>query len=117
MAPLYLSHGITSVRDPGAWMEAFDATRASGKTVTPDYSLPVPHLTTYPPAHPADSYIVQDAEECHLAVDRLARQGATVIKVYFGLSIGMIKEICTTAHGYGLPVTAHLETANATRCH
>jgi len=112
MAPLYLSHGITSVRDPGAWMEAYGPTRASGKPL-PRLFLAGPHLTTYPPAHPADSYIVQDVEESHLAVDRLARQGATVIKVYFGLSIGMIKEICTTAHGYGLPVTAHLETANA----
>jgi imidazolonepropionase-like amidohydrolase len=112
MAPLYLSHGITSVRDPGAWIEAYGPTRASGKPL-PRLFLAGPHLTTYPPAYPADSYIVQDAEECRLAVHRLAGQGATVIKVYFGLSIGMIKEICTTAHGYGLPVTAHLETANA----
>jgi imidazolonepropionase-like amidohydrolase len=36
-----------------------------------------------------------------------------VIKVYFGLSIGMIREICTTAHHYGVPVTAHLEITNA----
>lgn len=112
MAPLYLRYGITSVRDPGAWMEAFGPVRASGKPL-PRLFLAGPHLTTFPPAHPADSYIVQDAEECRLAVHKLAGQGATVIKVYFGLSVGMIREICTTAHRYGLPVTAHLETANA----
>ena len=112
LANLFLSRGVTSVRDPGAWIEAFDSVRASGKML-PRLFLAGPHLNTYPPAYPRDAIIVKDEEECRLAVHRLARQGATVIKVYFGLSIGMIREICTTAHQYGLPVTGHLETANA----
>jgi imidazolonepropionase-like amidohydrolase len=40
-------------------------------------------------------------------------QGASVIKVYYGLSIGTIREICATAHQFGVPVTAHLEITNA----
>ncbi len=112
MADFYLRHGITSVRDPGAWLEAYDSVRAMGKPL-PRLFLTGPHLNTYPPAYPADCILVKDTEECRLAVHKLAGQGATAIKVYFGLSIGMIKEICTTAHLYGLPVTAHLETANA----
>lgn len=112
LATLYLSHGVTSVRDPGEWIESYDSLRASGKRI-PRLFLSGPHLDTYPPAYPEDSYIVKDAEEARLAVDQFAREGATVIKVYFGLSIGVIREICTTAHHYGLPVTAHLEITNA----
>ena len=29
---LYLSHGVTSVRDPGAWIEAYEAVRQSKET-------------------------------------------------------------------------------------
>src|SRR5215475_1978500 len=28
---LYLSHGVTSTRDPGAWIEAYDGARQSGR--------------------------------------------------------------------------------------
>ena len=112
MASLFLSHGVTSVRDPGEWIESYDGIRASGKAI-PRLFLAGPHIDTYPPAYPLDAYIVKDAEEARLAVDQFARQGATVIKVYYRLSIGMIVEICNTAHRYGLPVTAHLEITNA----
>jgi len=109
---LYLSHGVTSIRDPGEWIESYDGVRSAGKPI-PRLFLAGPHINTYPPAYPEDAVIVQDAEEARLAVNKLAAQGATVIKVYFGLPVGMIKEICATAHHYGLPVTAHLEITNA----
>ncbi len=112
MATLFLSHGITSARDPGAWIEAYDSVRATGKSL-PRLFLTGPHINAYPPAYPRDSYIVQDAIEGKQAVEKLVGQGATAIKVYYGLSIGIIKEVCTTAHLYGLPVTAHLEITNA----
>jgi len=109
---LYLSHGVTSIRDPGEWIESYDEVRSTGKPI-PRLFLAGPHINTYPPAYPEDAIIVQDAEEGRLAVNMLADQGATVIKVYFGLSIGIIKEVCTAAHIHGLPVTAHLEITNA----
>jgi imidazolonepropionase-like amidohydrolase len=56
---------------------------------------------------------VRDAEEGRLAVNRFADQGATAIKVYFRLPVATIKEVCAAAHLRGLPVTAHLEIANA----
>ena len=34
MAGLFLSHGVTSVRDPGAWIEAYDSLRATGTSYT-----------------------------------------------------------------------------------
>ncbi len=112
MPGLFLSHGITSVRDPGEWIESYNGVRSSGK-FTPRLFLTGPHINTYPPAYPEDAIIVQDAEEGRLAVNQLASQGATAIKVYFGLSVGIIKEVCVTAHHHGLPVTAHLEITNA----
>ena len=112
MANRFLENGVTSVRDPGAWIEAYDEVRALGKSL-PRLFLTGPHINTYPPAYPRDAYTVQDAEEAHLAVEKLAHQGATGIKVYYGLSVGVIKEVCRTAHLRGLPVTAHLEITNA----
>lgn len=112
LARLYLSRGITSVRDPGEWIESYDALRAT-KGPLPRLFLAGPHLDTWPPAYPADSYVVKDPQEVRLAVGRFAKQGASVIKVYYGLSLQMIGEACRTAHEYGLPVTAHLETTNA----
>jgi imidazolonepropionase-like amidohydrolase len=112
MPGLILSHGITSIRDPGDWIENYRGVRSSGKPI-PRLFLTGPHINTYPPAYPEDAIIVQDAEEGRLAVNQLVSQGVTAIKVYFGLPVGIIKEICAEAHIYGLPVTAHLEITNA----
>lgn len=112
LTTLYLRNGVTSVRDPGEWIESYESLRASGKTL-PRLFLAGPHLDAYPPAYPRDSYIVNDPEEARIAVERLAAQGATVVKVYYGMSVGMIRAICDEAQEYGLPVTAHLEITNA----
>ena len=112
LATMFLRHGVTAVRDPGEWIESYDALRKSGKSI-PRLFLSGPHIDTYPPAYPADSYIVKDAGESALAVDRLAKQGSTVIKAYYGLSIDMIREVCAAAGRHGLPVTAHLEVTDA----
>src|SRR5690606_37213442 len=66
-----------------------------------------------PPAYPTDSYVVRDPEEARIAVTRFARQGATAIKAYFRLPVAVIREVCATAHEHGIPVTAHLEIADA----
>ena len=109
---LFLSHGVTSIRDPGEWIENYSGVRSSGMPL-PRLFLAGPHINTYPPAYPEDAVLVQDAEEARLAVNMLASQGATVIKVYFGLPVGIIKEVCAAAQLHGLPVTAHLEITNA----
>ena len=112
MPSVYVGRGITSVRDPGEWIEKYDSVQLSGLPI-PRLFLTGPHLNTFPPAYPEDAIIVQDPEEGRIAVERLARGGATAIKVYFGLPLGTIKEVCKEAHKYGLPVTAHLEVTNA----
>ncbi len=109
---LFLSHGVTSVRDPGAWIEAYDAVRKSDQAI-PRLFLAGPHLDNAPPAYPHDAFIVRDAEETRLAVNRFIDQGASVIKVYFRLPLGLIRVAAETAHARGVPVTSHLEIVDA----
>jgi imidazolonepropionase-like amidohydrolase len=109
---LYLSHGVTSLRDPGQWIEAYDAARKASAPV-PRLFLCGPHLDSPPPAYPNDSYIVRDADETRLAVNRFVDDGASAIKVYFRLPLALIKVAIETAHSRGVPVMGHLEIVDA----
>jgi imidazolonepropionase-like amidohydrolase len=109
---LFLQHGVTAVRDPGQWIEAYDGARKLGAPL-PRLFLAGPHLDQSPPAYPADSYIVRDVDETRDAVNRFIDDGASVIKVYFRLPLGLIRVAVETAHARGVPVTAHLEIVNA----
>lgn len=112
LPPLFLSHGVTSVRDPGAWIEAYQAV-IQKDGLKPRLFLAGPHLDSPPPAYPKDSLIVRDASETRLAVNRLIDSGATVIKAYFRLPLALIETVTQTAHARGIPVTAHLEIVDA----
>jgi imidazolonepropionase-like amidohydrolase len=109
---LYLTHGVTSIRDPGQWTEAYDAARKASAPV-PRLFMMGPHLDSPPAAYPADSHIVRDAVEARVAVNRLVDSGASGIKVYFRLPLGLIKVVVETAHRRGVPVTSHLEIVDA----
>ena len=109
---LYLSHGITSLRDPGQWIEAYDNAR-KGSGPIPRLFLCGPHLDSPPPAYPLDSYVVRDADETRLAVNRFVDDGASGIKVYFRLPLALIKVAIDTAHARGVPVMGHLEIVDA----
>ena len=110
---LFLTHGVTSVRDPGQWIEAYDAVRNQNAPI-PRLFLTGPHLDSPPPAYPADSIIVRDPEETRLAVNRFIDAGASAIKVYFRLPLNLIRVATETAHSRGIPVTSHLEIVEAT---
>lgn len=109
---MFLQNGVTSVRDPGAWMETYENARKSGKP-QPRMFLSGPHIDMFPPAYPGDAYMVRDAEEAVTQVNRAADQGSSMIKAYFRLPPSIIKEVCIAAHKRGLPVSAHLETTEA----
>jgi len=109
---LFLQHGVTSVRDPGAWIETYDAERKDGKMI-PRLFLTGPHLDMYPPAYPDDAVVVRDSAEAIQQVDKLVENGATAVKIYFRIPVNMIRQVCNRMHQYGLPVTAHLEIAEA----
>ncbi len=109
---LFLQNGVTSLRDPGAWIEAYAEERKSGKQM-PRLFLTGPHLDGFPPAYPNDAFIVRDENEAAKQVNDAVDEGATAIKVYFRLAPAMIKAVTDAAHKRGLPVTAHLESTEA----
>lgn len=113
LAVLFLKHGVTSVREPGQWIEKYEGLMKSGLPI-PRMFLAGPHLDGHGPAFPADSIVVRDDEEVRKAVNAFADQGASVIKVYFRLPVGSIRTAVQVAHARGLPVTSHLEIVNAT---
>ncbi len=108
----FLRNGITSLRDPGEWIEAYKAERESGLPL-PRLFLTGPHIEMPPAAWPEDAYIVRDRKEARTAVNVLIDNGVSAIKIYFRLSLGLIEEVCTVAHKRGIPVTAHLEITDA----
>jgi imidazolonepropionase-like amidohydrolase len=108
----FLRNGITSLRDPGEWIEYYEEERAATYPI-PRLFLTGPHLDMPPPAYPKNSFIVRDAAEAIKEVNTLADQGASAIKIYFRLTIGIMEKIVETAHKRGLPVTAHLEISDA----
>jgi imidazolonepropionase-like amidohydrolase len=108
----YLAHGVTTVRDPGAWIEAY-ATARAGRAPIPRLMLAGPHLDFPPPVYPKDALIVRDAEETRTAVDRLVDSGASSIKVYFRMPVTLVRVAAEAAHRRGVPVTAHLEIVSA----
>src|ERR1041384_1052549 len=109
---LYLSPGVTSVGDPGRWIEAYDVARHASAPV-PRLFWFGPHLDSPPPAYPTDSYIVRDPEETRLAVNRFVDDGASAIKVYFRLPLALIRVAIETAHARRVPVMGHLEIVDA----
>jgi len=109
---MFLQNGITSIRDPGLWIEMYDQVRKSDNK-NPRLFLSGPHLDGSPPAYPNDAYVVRDDAEAVRQVNEVADQGSTVIKIYFRTPPGMIKAITDAAHKRGLPVTGHLEITEA----
>lgn len=109
---IFLKRGITSLRDPGIWIEDYDLERQSGEAL-PRLFLTGPHLDMPPPTYPHDAYVVRDKVEVQEAMKFLINGGSTAVKVYFRLSLGLIKEACDIAHEHGLPVTGHLEITDA----
>jgi len=109
---MFLQNGITSIRDPGLWIEMYDQVRKSDKK-NPRLFLSGPHLDGSPPAYPNDAYVVRDDAEAVRQVNEVADQGSTVIKIYFRTPPGIIKAITDAAHKRGLPVTGHLEITEA----
>lgn len=112
MSGAFLSHGVTSVRDPGAWIEAYEDV-INAEHMVPRLFLTGPHLDMFPPAYPANSAIVRDSTEARNHVITYYEQGASAIKVYFRVTPDLIKVICETADELGIPTTAHLEIAYA----
>lgn len=116
LVPSFLAHGVTSGRDPGAWMELFEPLRAwqaNNKMPGPRLFLCGPHLDGIGPAYPTDSVVILSPEEARRWVRGQVQAGATAIKVYFRLPLESIRAAADEAHRLRVPVTAHLEIVDA----
>lgn len=79
---LALQRGVTSLRDPGSWIEAYDAARRLG---------PVPRLFLMGPtpdgpgaAYPQSAMRVRDAAEARRTVEQRVERGAPGMRVVVG---------------------------------
>jgi len=112
LVPLFVANGVTSARDPGAWIELFEPVKRWQRQhdiAAPRLFLCGPHLDGAGPAYPTDSVVILSPEEARLRVRKQVQQGATAIKVYFRLPLEPIRAAAEEAHRLGVPVTAHLE--------
>lgn len=109
----FLSNGVTTLRDPGHPFRFYQAALQSDEPM-PRLFLTGGHLDAYPPIWPQQARIVGTLEQARQAVEDNVRHGATAIKIYFRLPRELITTVCETAHGLGVPVTAHLELVRAT---
>ena len=89
-------YAVTSVRDPGQWVETFDPVRKA-TSPQPRCFVTGGHLDQAPPAHPKDAIIIETDEDVRKAVDRFVDEGASAIKVYFRLSLERIRLACEAA--------------------
>ncbi|MCC5936370.1 MAG: amidohydrolase family protein [Lunatimonas sp.] len=108
---LFLKKGITALRDPGAWIEAYGNERRRGEQL-PRLYLTGPHLDMFPPAHPKDALIIRDEEEARQQVRNLVGRGASAIKIYYRMSLGLIQAAADECKKLGVPSTAHLEISD-----
>src|SRR5439155_3485353 len=108
LPPLVLSRGVTSLRDPGQWIEIYEPVRRS-PVPQPRCFVAGPHLDCQPHAHSQDAFAVRNGDETRRAVNRFIDEGASVTKVYYRLPLELIAVACKTSHERGVPVTAHLE--------
>lgn len=109
---LFLSHGVTTFRDPGHPFRFYQAVMQTDKTM-PRVFLCGAHLDAYPPIWPQQAVIIQDEQHARKTVEEHVARGATAIKVYFRLPLAYVRPICETAAEHRVPVTAHLELVDA----
>ncbi|REJ74849.1 MAG: hypothetical protein DWQ36_13850 [Acidobacteria bacterium] len=112
--PLYLAHGITSVRNMHTSAEgalelvlSIKQQLADGEMRGPRFLANGAVIDGDPPVWPG-SVVVRNAEEARAAVDRLADGGADFLKVYDRLSPEAYFAILERAAERGIPVDGHV---------
>jgi imidazolonepropionase-like amidohydrolase len=111
-----LSHGVTSVRDPGQWEEKFAGLRqmmASDRLPAPRIFTAGPHIDGERPAYPADAVVARDPAEARRFAERNIDDGATSLKIYFRLPMASARAVIDVCHERHVPCTAHLEILDA----
>ena len=86
-ASLFLSHGVTSYRDPGRPKDIYELI-PKATDAQPRCFATGPHFDQAPHAYPRDCVPIGSVSEAQRVVDEYVDEGATVIKVYYRLPLG-----------------------------
>lgn len=114
-ALLFLAHGVTSVRDTGETggsLAGHARAIAEGRLAGPRVLYCGPVLDGEPPVWPT-ARTVPDAAAAREAVEALAADGASCVKVYNRLSRPALREVLDEARRHGLRVVAHVPEASS----
>ena len=109
-ALLFLSHGVTSVRDTGAVLTSITEHGrriAAGELAGPRLFQCGPVLDGEPPTWPG-ARVVADVDAAEQVVAALAREGVDCIKLYNRLDPEVTSAIQRAASARGIPVVAHV---------
>lgn len=109
---LFLANGVTTLREIGNWIEEENKAWLSEVAAK---GLPAPRLLFTGPtidgretALPDQSIVVFDENEARRAARRLMDEGATSLKVYSKLPLGLLAAVVEEASKRGVPVYGHL---------
>jgi hypothetical protein len=109
-ALLFLAHGVTSVRDVGAFdlpLERHRARIERGDRLGPRTFRCGRLLDGDPPGWPG-ARVVGGPADAEAAVAAAAREGADCVKVYNGLDVPTLTAVRAAAASHGLPVVGHV---------
>jgi imidazolonepropionase-like amidohydrolase len=110
--PLYLAHGVTTIRNLGGYGSADSILEirrqvAVGERLGPTIFTSGNWLDGDPPFRPINT-VLRTPAEARAEVRREKRLGFDFIKVYATLSPEVYQEILRTAKAEGIPVTGHV---------
>lgn len=115
MGDLFLTHGVTTVKDVGNDLEWIASTRAqieSGEARGPRIHFTGNGLDTPPPRR--DHFIgLENEEMARRTVRALHAGGATAIKIRETMTPDLLEPVVDEAHRLGIPVTGHLRSMGA----
>jgi imidazolonepropionase-like amidohydrolase len=109
--PLFVAHGVTTVRDMGGLLDLLPATRsalADGSLVGPRLIAAGAILDGPAPVHAEVSIAIDTPEEATAAVEAVAATGADFVKVYTLLPADAFAAAVAAADARGLPVAGHV---------
>ncbi len=106
--PLYLAHGVTTVRDTGNPLNWILARRSEWeKRQWPRIFCTGPLIDGPSPVHPVTSRPCTNISDAIRGVREVAAAGVDGIKLYVGLETGWIPAMVREANSAGLPVSQH----------
>jgi imidazolonepropionase-like amidohydrolase len=114
LLPLYLAHGVTTIRDVGGNLTELLLMREeirTGRKTGPRLFMAGPILDGFPPLWPATTTLVDTPRRAESAVRFLVEQGVDLIKVYNSVPETSLEVIVGTAHAMGLRVAGHVPRA------